>query len=179
MAFGVVPEFIVKQVAGAVRNYIEEQREKYRAMAEPLHEEDKDALRPYYDASLDGIVLALVDQPPENPKFYAQVAAFGFKDLPDFSAMAGITFVDTIVAVRAGYSHSLLFHEMVHVEQYKAMGADGFARAYVDGFLRGGSYDAIPLEQHAYELEGRFTSDPGQVFSVSEEVKARVAGAKY
>ncbi len=174
MAFGAVPGFIVKQVAGAVGNYIEEQREKYRAMAEPLPEDDQEALRPFYGTSLDGIVLALVDQPPENPKFYAQVAAFGFKNLPDFSAMAGITFVDTIVAVRAGYSRSLLFHEMVHVEQYKTMGAEGFARAYVDGFLKGGSYDAIPLERHAYELEGRFTSNPGQAFSVAEEVRAWV-----
>jgi hypothetical protein len=50
----------------------------------------------------------------------------------------------------------LLFHELVHVEQYRKLGIPRFSELYVRGFLNGGSYEAIPLEVNAYSLEDRF-----------------------
>ena len=35
-------------------------------------------------------------------------------------------------------------------------------------FLSGGSYEGIPLEQNAYELDGRFAEAPASAFSVAE-----------
>ena len=47
----------------------------------------------------------------------------------------------------------------------------GFAAKWVGGFLVGGSYEAIPLEQNAYELDERFATSPGTPFSVEDEVQ--------
>jgi hypothetical protein len=62
------------------------------------------------------------------------------------------------------------FHELVHVEQYRQLGISRFSELYVRGFLNGGSYEAIPLEVHAYTLGGRFEQNPARQFSVSDEV---------
>jgi hypothetical protein len=52
------------------------------------------------------------------------------------------------------FSNGLLFHELVHVEQYRQLGIPRFSELCVRGFLNGGSYEAIPLEVSAYTLEG-------------------------
>jgi hypothetical protein len=44
----------------------------------------------------------------------------GFKNLPDQSTMAAITFCDVVVSHEA-FSNGLLFHELVHVEQYRQL----------------------------------------------------------
>jgi hypothetical protein len=98
----------------------------------------------------------------------------GFNSLPDQSAMGAITFSDVVVSHEA-FSNGLLFHELVHVEQYRQLGIPRFSDLYVRGFLNGGSYDAIPLEVNAYTLGGRFESDPQRLFSVDDEVKRRAA----
>jgi hypothetical protein len=68
------------------------------------------------------------------------------------------------------FSSGLLFHELVHVEQYRQLGIPRFSELYVRGFLNGGSYEAIPLEVNAYTLEGRFERNPSRQFSVADEV---------
>ena len=90
-----------------------------------------------------------------NPDFYPMLRSLGFKNLPDQSTMAAITFCDVVVSHEA-FSNGLLFHELVHVEQYRQLGIPRFSELYVRGFLNGGSYEAIPLEVNAYTLEGRF-----------------------
>jgi hypothetical protein len=85
--------------------------------------------------------------------------------------MAAITFNDVIVSHEA-LSAPLLFHELVHVEQYRQLGVDCFAELYVKGFLDGGSYEAIPIEVNAYGLEGEFRRTPHRGFSVEEAVAA-------
>jgi hypothetical protein len=96
--------------------------------------------------------------------------SLGFNNLPDQSAMGAITFSDVVVSHEA-FSNGLLFHELVHVEQYRQLGIPRFSDLYVRGFLNGGSYEAIPLEMNAYTLGGRFESDPQRVFSVDDEVR--------
>jgi len=77
----------------------------------------------------------------------------GFKNLPDFSRMAAITFCDLVVS-HEPFTGPLLLHELVHVEQYRQLGVERFAELYVNGFLSGGSYEEIRLEINAYGLEG-------------------------
>jgi hypothetical protein len=48
------------------------------------------------------------------------------------------------------FTDGLLFHELVHVEQYRQLGIPRFAELYVRTFLSGGGYDGIPLEINAY-----------------------------
>ena len=102
--------------------------------------------------------------------FYPMLRDLGFKDLPDHSTTLAITFAEVVVS-HEPFSTGLLFHELVHVEQYRQLGIEKFAEFYVGGFLKGGRYEAIPLEVNAYTLGDRFESDPHCVFSVEAEVK--------
>jgi hypothetical protein len=85
----------------------------------------------------------------QNPEFYPMLRNLGFKNLPDQSTMAAITFCDVVVS-QEPFSDGLLFHELVHVEQYRQLGIQRFSDLYVRGFFSGGSYEAIPLEVNAY-----------------------------
>jgi hypothetical protein len=117
-------------------------------------------------------VAVLTDQRVSNPGFYSDLVKMGFElgSLPDFTEMAAITFVDTILS-HGPISNQTLFHELVHVVQYEKLGLEDFAAKYVKGFLTGGSYERIPLEQNAYELDARFGCAPGNAFSVQDEVE--------
>jgi len=46
------------------------------------------------------------------------LVSLGFKNLPDQSGMGAITFCDVVVS-HEPFSDGLLFHEHVHVEQYR------------------------------------------------------------
>jgi hypothetical protein len=119
---------------------------------------------------LDGTrLLVLRGERVGNPDFYPMLRGLGFNNLPDQSTMAAITFCDILVS-HEPFSNGLLFHELVHVEQYRQLGIPRFSERYVNGFVNGGSYDAIPLEVNAYTLGGRFESDPRRMFSVKDEV---------
>ena len=72
------------------------------------------------------------------------------------------------------FTDRVLFHELVHAVQYEKLGLAKFAAKYVKGFLSGGSYEEIPLEKQAYELEGRFAVNPAVTFSVEEDVRDRI-----
>jgi hypothetical protein len=80
-----------------------------------------------------------------------------------------LTLSDKVVS-HVDFTDGLLFHELVHVEQYRQLGVPRFAELYVSGFLTGGSYEAIPLEVIAYALGARYENDPTQQFSVADEV---------
>jgi hypothetical protein len=62
----------------------------------------------------------------------------GFNNLPDQSTMGAITFNDAVVLHEA-FTNGLLFHELVHVEQYRQRGIPRLSERYVRGFLNGGS----------------------------------------
>ena len=73
----------------------------------------------------------------------------------------------------------LLVQELVHVVQYEKLGLADFAAKYVRGFLSGGSYEAIPLEMNAYELEARFAAATMNPFSVEAEVQAWIEARRF
>jgi hypothetical protein len=84
-----------------------------------------------------------------------------------------------VVVAQQKFTPELLFHELVHVEQYRQLGIERFASLYVRGFLAGGGYDGIPLELNAYSLGERFARDPAGRFSVSEVVAEWVRGNRF
>jgi hypothetical protein len=59
------------------------------------------------------------------------------------------------------------------------LGLPEFAAKYVKGFLSGGSYEAIPLEMNAYELDARFAAAPAKAFSVASEVGAWIDAGRF
>lgn len=165
----------IRQVAECIAH----QCDTYRGKAVPLNANRRTAMQPFFAAStLDSArVLTLTGERVGNPPFYAALVQMGFEPalLPNFSLMAAITFVDTIVSHEA-FTDRLLFHELVHVVQYEKLGLEGFADRYVRGFLSGGSYDGIPLEMNAYELDARFDAAPTEMFPVSDEVQRWIGG---
>lgn len=101
---------------------------------------------------------------------YTMAKMTGIHNLPDFADMAAITFVDVIVS-HYEFTDAVLFHELVHVVQYSQMDLKEFATRFINGFIQSGSYEEIPLEKMAHALEARFSQNPGQPFSVDEEVR--------
>src|SRR5690349_24230460 len=69
--------------------------------------------------------------------------------------MRGLLF-STLFPYTTLFRSGVLFHEVVHAEQYRQLGLGRFAELYVRGFLSGGGYDGIPLEVNAYTLGTRF-----------------------
>ena len=171
-------EWVVKQVAA----YIDRQRQTYIRRAVPLDPNQMAAMRPFFPAStLDAARLAvLAGERVSNPPFYGELMRMGFEagSLPDFTHMDAITFVDTVVS-HEPFTNRVLFHELVHVVQYEKLGLIEFAAKYVRGFLNGGSYEAIPLERNAYELDGRFVAEPTKAFSAADAVQAWIDAGRF
>jgi hypothetical protein len=107
-----------------------------------------------------------------NPRFFFLARLFGIEGVLEMSAIRAITLMD-VVAYPERMDRNTLFHELVHVVQYRVLGLRNFARLYVTGFLRGGGYEGIPLERQAYELEERFRQEPKKVFSVEKDTRVR------
>jgi hypothetical protein len=171
-------EWIVKQVAA----YIDRQRWTYIPTSVPLSESQNATMRPFVSKSTlnSARVVILTGERVGNPPFYGELVKMGFEvgSLPDFAGMAAITFVDTVVS-HGPYDNRTLFHELVHVVQYEKLGLAEFAAKYVKGFLSGGSYEAIPLEMNAYELDGRFAREPKRTFAVADDVQSWIDAGRF
>jgi hypothetical protein len=169
---------LIGQLAGMVADYISSSRKKYSMDAVPLTSEQRLAMQPFFPAEIldQTRLLALQGQRIQDPGFYSMARMMGFKDLPSFSDVAAVTFVDVIVS-HEDISDTLLFHELVHVVQYAQLGVKEFGARYVSGFVTGGGYEGIPLEKNACELERRYSAK--QVFSVEEEVKKWMEAEKF
>lgn len=161
----------VHQLSAAVAQYIASQRQAFSPTSSALTAEQRRAMEGFFIPEiLDGCrLVVLQNSRVQNPVFYPQLLQMGFKNLPDFRLMAAITFGDVVVSHQP-FTHGLLFHELVHVEQYRQLGIPQFSNLYVRGFLSGGGYDGIPLEINAYALGARFEANPRQQFSVSDDV---------
>jgi hypothetical protein len=170
--------WVIQQVA----EYVELQRQTYRGRAVPLDGNQRSALQPFFPATaLDSTrAVVLGGERVSNPPFYPELQRMGFEPaaLPNFSFMAAITFVDTVVS-HVPFTERLLFHELVHVVQYQKLGLPEFAAKYVRGFLSGGAYEAIPLEVNAYELDARCAADPTARYSVEGEVQRWIDAGKF
>src|ERR1700736_6524705 len=161
----------IAQVSGLVAQYIATQRERYASRAVPLSVQQRAAMDGFFSPRLlDGTrLLVLQGERVANPDFYPMLRSLGFNNLPDQSAMAAITLCDVVVSHEA-FSDGLLFHELVHVEQYRQLGVPRFSELYVRGLLNGDGCEAIPLDVNAHTLGGRLESIPQRVLSVDDEV---------
>jgi len=163
---------MVTQLAAMVENYISSSREKYAPQAVRLTDAQRSAMSPFFSSGiLDAARLCVLrGTRVPNPSMYSMAKMMGISNLPDFSDMAAITFVDVIVS-HEDFNDALLFHELVHVAQYAQMDLKEFAARFVNGFIRGGSYEEVPLEKMAHALEGRFSQGNATPFSVGDEVR--------
>jgi hypothetical protein len=170
----------IDQVSRAVAEYIASQRDRFLGRSAKLSNAQKDAIAAFFRADLleTTPIVVLEEDRIGNPDFYAMLEGMGFSNLPDFARMAAVTFKD-VVASHEPFSKGLLFHEFVHVEQYRQLGVLRFAELYVRGFLNGGGYDGIPLEINAYDLGSRFEAHPDRAFSVEAEVASWIRQDRF
>ncbi len=159
----------------AVAQYIRAQRTYYYGRAVPLTFSEIWS-RFFRSVDLERIrVLQPGQERVPNPPFYRELEQLGFVGLPNFTTMAAITF-DDVVVFHEPLTPQLIFHEMVHIVQYRLLGVEEFARLYVRGYLHGG-YEGTPLEICAYELDGRFIM--GSVgFDVEAEVRSWIVNGR-
>ena len=161
-------------------NWIRQQRRLHRPDALPLEPPAAATLGPFFGTDIVRDVRFKSVPVIENPEFYRELVAVGRPIPMDFSGTRGITFEDTVLlsdryVAADGPPMRLLFHEMVHMVQYRLLGVGGFVHRYVTGWAENGfQYMAIPLERDAYELEGRFAANPHTPFPVRAEVSRRL-----
>ncbi len=126
----------------------------------------------FADVDLERVRLVEQDPPPvAGLPFQGALRAYGF-DFPDPRLVTAITF-DGVIAARQPLSDGVLFHELVHVVQFRLLGVRKLSRQHVEGFLESGTYKSIPLEICANELEARFELS-ARPFAGEDEVRLLV-----
>ncbi len=165
------PEQLEKFI-GLLVNYIEEQRKHYRPAAAPLPPSQRTGLAKFFPAAImDTRVLKLEGERVPNPEFLSVLKIMGIGPLLDPSSLPAVTFVDVIV-FQVPYTPEMLFHELVHAEQFRQLGTQKFMQHYVKGFLASGRFEDILLERHGFELARRYAQQPQEAFSVAAAVQA-------
>ena len=178
-----MPELSAEQielVSRSVAEYISSHRDHFLNRSTRISGAQKVAIGGFFRADLleTTQIVVLEKERIRNPDFYGMLQGLGFSNLPDFARMAAVTFKDLVVS-HEPFSDGLLFHEFVHVEQYRQLGVPRFAELYVRGFLNGGGYDGIPLEINAYDLGSRFEESPERAFSVEAEVASWIRQDRF
>jgi hypothetical protein len=156
-------------------------RREYRRVGRALDERERAALAGHFSAGfLDSVRVARVDR-IENPRVVRALMPLGFVPPMDLRNLWGMAFGDVVVLARgcdAGGSCSVLFHELVHSAQYRALGTRGFLSAYARSWLeRGRVYRDIEFEEEAYAMQARFNA--GEAFDVEGEVGRGLARRKH
>ena len=171
---------LVSYLAENAGHWIESQRAQHRVHADPLPDTTLAALSGFFEkGTLDRTRIRHVPS-IENPPFYKEFEEAGEAFPLDFTVWAAITFGDVILVngeqVPWPPSHTVVFHEMVHVVQYDELGIHEFARRYVTPFVQSRfNYMSIPLESVAFDLQGRFEERSGDPFSAEEEIRSRIS----
>lgn len=122
----------------------------------------------YAPETLRSVSMLEVDKVPVPP-----LVDLGLQQFADFERIdfEGITYQD-VYFIRHGEARNeaLHFHELVHAVQWRLLGPARFILAYALGHAMFGGYANNPLENMAYELQGRFESNEPP-FSVEPVVK--------
>ena len=161
-----------------VAHYIRRKRDGLHELSEPLPSSHRAILESFFDVSdLDRVRIVVQDPLPIPDERFRQLGQLLGLDVPNASLIAGITF-DHVIAARSPMPAAMVFHEMVHVVQFRLLGIGPFARLYTRGLLSTGRYDDIPLERCAYELEARFEMGLPP-FSVEAEVTTWIERERF
>jgi hypothetical protein len=168
-----------------VREWIDDLLARHRSKATRVSRLPFARLPHFYARdTLDNAFVVEVDTLPVPP-----LSALGLAGFEDFERMSGdgITYQD-VYFVRSAQAHdeALHFHELVHIVQWRNLGAEQFTTTYALAHLLNGGYDDNPFEKIAYRLQGEFERG-SQPFSVEplvtqhlgEIVPALLAASKH
>lgn len=164
----------LEQLVAETVLWMQEQRERFFPSSHPLSEEHKSHLKPFFSAEILGR-LRIVDASKSGekipyPPFYEKVRAGGARVVPDAAHMTAMPFIDVAVFNRRPTPRTL-FHTLVHVAQFEALTVERVMRGYFETLNESGLWMIVPYEEQAYQLDGRYTRNPNDVFSVENEVQ--------
>jgi hypothetical protein len=170
---------IVEAVA-RISTYLREQRELYFPSAVPLSNRQKAVMWPYFSAALlDRVrVVELRGARVSNPPFYDEARALGFVNLPEWTHMHSLTFLDVVV-FNEKLTERALFHGLVHSVQFEVLGLERYTELFVRAFVGTRFHFSVPLEAHTFSLESKFVSNPEERFSVEDRVRLWVRQGRY
>ncbi len=163
-----------------VSSYLRQQCEHYSVSAVPLSKRHKGLMRPYFSASLlDHVrVVELYGKRLRNPPFYQEAKALGFANLPDFTHMASLTFLDVVV-FNEKLTERSLFHGLVHAVQFQVLGLERYTELFVRSFVNTKFHFTVPLEAHVFSLESKFARPVPEMISVEDEVRLWLKQGRY
>ena len=170
---------LIRALSWVANRWIVKQKKAFYRLGEPLSFEEKEALRPYFDLEvLEKTRKVFLDRihPQDIP---TKIRLSLLKTIFQTRKLAGLTLSDCVFLLAGLYSsnsqsaQSVLFHELVHVTQYRLLDTYGFIRRYFQSWADNGfSYHKISLERVACGLAHHYETFPGKPFSVSERVLA-------
>lgn len=123
-------------------------------------------------ALLERTRVVTVDAVPKPP-----LTAVGLDQFAEFEKMeaGAITYLNTYFIEKSVVQmESIHFHEIIHVIQWEALGAERFLALYAEGLEKHG-YRNSPLEAMAYEHEERFKSSETP-YAVAAVVRQQLQG---
>lgn len=172
------PENEIVRIVGEMAAFIKAQREAYASQAAPLSSHEQEVFKPFFSEAIlkNTLFFNKAPGPLEPPDFLKELNERGVQFFLD--RMEAVTLVDVVVSHR-GLEPNIQFHELVHAVQYQKLGLKQFANKYVRGLLSRGSYEKIPLEANAHQLEDRFVKNPAEAFSVEAEIQRWINENKF
>src|SRR6266581_4315045 len=116
--------------------------------------------------------FVVVDRVPVPPLSSIGLSQFSEFERGDYD---GVTYLDTYFLKKAGADdESLHFHEMIHVVQWRLLGAEFFLAMYAGGLEKFG-YRNSPLERMAFDAQELFDRS-GSVFDAEKFVEQKLSG---
>ena len=119
--------------------------------------------------TLQSAKFVIVDRLPMPPLTQMGLTQFSAYENGNF---AGITYLDTFYVRGALINEALFFHELIHVIQWRLLGAEKFLTAYAAGLEQFG-YAESPLEAMAYEAQRMFETS-SDIFDAENFVGTRL-----
>ena len=137
-----------------VQAWIQETLAAYEKDALPIASMHFVRLPLYFAYDLLGIAKFIpIDRVPMPPLSAMGLSRFAALEQGDFH---GVTYLDRYFIKRTVVTEEALhFHELIHVIQWRLLGAEGFRWAYANGLEEFG-YENSPLEKIAYDAEASF-----------------------
>ena len=179
------PKFTTVELAGLIGEaaaWMQEQRDKYHPLSDPLPEAAKVKLRPFFSGEiLDRLRIKEMFKSGEAipyPPFYERVRAGGTRVVPDAAHMTAIPVVDVALFNRQPTLRTV-FHTLVHVAQFSIVGLERVMKGYFQALNESGLWMVVPYEEQAYRLDARFTKDPTDHFSVEAEIREYLGNGKF
>jgi hypothetical protein len=175
------PELNENQTLDAIADiatYMQEQREKYRPVAEALQPQHARTMGMFFSPSLLERIRIVELASHGLGRLVVPVQPNSYQSLLELTHMPSVTFEDVVV-FNETVTERTLFHALVHAVQFQLLGLPRYTELFVRAFLATRWRFNVPLEAHAFELESRFAADRSHPFFVEDEVRLWIKRERY